>query len=217
MDVCPRQAYSKTDWGATIHDPDRCIGCQYCTYACPWHVPKYFKKEDIVTKCTLCADRVQAGLDKGSFKDYPLEGWPEGGTDGFPASGTPRELATYVPACVKTCPAGALAFGDRDKLMARAEARVAKLVEEGYRDANIYGRSEMGGLSVVYILSFKPEVYGLPADPKVPGQIAAWKNIIQPYFGWLIPLALGASALSFVTTRLLKKAEEISPEEGGNE
>ena len=43
--VCPRGAYTKTEWGATVHNPDRCIGCQYCTYACPFHIPKYQKEK----------------------------------------------------------------------------------------------------------------------------------------------------------------------------
>ena len=62
MKACPRGAYTKTEWGATIHDPDKCIGCQYCTYACPFGVPKHRKREDKITKCTLCADRVTEGL-----------------------------------------------------------------------------------------------------------------------------------------------------------
>ncbi|MBC7075036.1 MAG: 4Fe-4S dicluster domain-containing protein, partial [Syntrophomonadaceae bacterium] len=41
MQACPRNAISQTEWGAVIKDYDKCIGCQYCTYACPFEIPKY--------------------------------------------------------------------------------------------------------------------------------------------------------------------------------
>jgi len=205
MEVCPRQAYSKNEWGATVHDPSRCIGCQYCHYACPWNVPKYLKREDIVTKCTLCANRVQAGLESGKFKAYPLSDWPE--------QGQAAELGTYVPACVKTCPSGALRFGEESELLSYAHERVKYLRENGYPEATLYGA---GYANVVYVLGYKPEVYGLPAEPKTPGQIGFWQKIVQPYIGWLIPLALGASVVSFFTTRFIA-ANEGKAEEGGHE
>ncbi|NLU49672.1 MAG: formate dehydrogenase [Syntrophomonadaceae bacterium] len=183
MEACPRQAYSKTEWGATLHDINRCIGCQYCHYACPWSVPKYLKREDVVTKCTLCANRVEAGLK---------------------------------PACVQTCPSGALQFGDQGELMAYAQERVSFLRNNGFPEATLYGVNEMGGCNVVYVLAYSPDKYGLPVNPKVSGQVSFWQNIVQPYAGWLIPLALGASVVSFFTTRLIA-ASERAPEEGGNE
>ncbi|MCR4399448.1 MAG: 4Fe-4S dicluster domain-containing protein [Syntrophomonadaceae bacterium] len=221
LEVCPRQAYSKNEWGATVHNPERCIGCQYCTYACPWHVPKYLKREDIVRKCTLCANRVDAGLEKGTFKDYPLENWPEGGTSGpEPAFGPARELATFVPACVKTCPAGALSFGERERQIQKALERVQVLRARGFVEANVYGLDQMGGLNVMYVLQYRPETYGLPAQPKPMGQVAFWQNIVKPYAGWLIPVALGTSVISFFTTRLLGAGKDLhghGHEEGGEE
>lgn len=183
MKVCPQNAYQKTEWGATLHDPEKCIGCQYCTYACPFEVPKYRKRDDIVTKCTMCADRVEAGME---------------------------------PACVATCPSGALTFGDRETLLMQAEEKVKKLRANGFPNATIYGRTELGGLNNIYILTDTPDKFGLPVDPKVPGQITFWQNWVQPYFGWLIPLALAGSAVSFVTTRILA-GKHGNHDEGGHE
>jgi formate dehydrogenase iron-sulfur subunit len=73
MKVCPRGAYEKTSWGAVVHDPDKCIGCQYCSTACPFDVPKYFKRLDIITKCTLCADRVEEGLEPACARTCPTD------------------------------------------------------------------------------------------------------------------------------------------------
>lgn len=183
MKVCPQGAISQTNWGAVIKDYDKCIGCQYCTYACPFEIPKYRKRDDIVTKCTLCYDRVEEGL---------------------------------TPACARTCPTGALQFGDRDELLERAQDRVKFLRANGFPNATIYGKLELGGLNKLYVLTDTPDKFDLPVNPKVPGQITFWQNWVQPYFGWLIPLALAGSAVSFVTTRILagKHGEHA---EGGHE
>jgi len=56
--VCPVEAITKYEEGPVVIDPNICIGCEYCIYACPWHV---ISKSDIsgkATKCTMCVDRV---------------------------------------------------------------------------------------------------------------------------------------------------------------
>lgn len=60
---CPVQALQKTASGPVTYDQTRCIGCRYCMYTCPFHVPRFQWQERIpvVTKCTLCADRIAAG------------------------------------------------------------------------------------------------------------------------------------------------------------
>ena len=63
---CPVQALQKSAEGPVTYDPKRCIGCRYCMYTCPYHVPRFQWKAVIpeVSKCTLCVDRVKDG--KGS-------------------------------------------------------------------------------------------------------------------------------------------------------
>jgi len=59
--VCPVEAITKYDEGPVVIDQDVCIGCEYCIYACPWHV---IAKSDVngkATKCTMCADRQRDG------------------------------------------------------------------------------------------------------------------------------------------------------------
>ncbi|NOY99752.1 MAG: hydrogenase 2 operon protein HybA [Chloroflexi bacterium] len=60
---CPVHALQKTSEGPVTYDPDRCIGCRYCMYTCPFHVPR-FSWDDVVpviAKCTLCNDRLADG------------------------------------------------------------------------------------------------------------------------------------------------------------
>jgi len=60
---CPALAYTKDPLtGAVIHHANRCIGCQYCTWACPFDAPKFNRRKHIVEKCTFCNERIKNGL-----------------------------------------------------------------------------------------------------------------------------------------------------------
>jgi len=106
------------------------------------------------------------------------------------------------PACVATCPTGALQFGDRNKLRAAAEQRVNELMSK-FPKANVYSPDEVGGTGVMYVLTDDPAKFGLIKHPKVSTTVGVWQDLVQPYAAWLIPLALMGSATSFVTSRLI--------------
>ena len=61
LDVCPTGAYEKLANGVVAHHADDCIGCQYCTWGCPYNVPVFQPDRRIVTKCDLCLPRLDAG------------------------------------------------------------------------------------------------------------------------------------------------------------
>jgi len=48
-----------------------CIGCQYCVSGCPFNIPKFNAATKKVYKCTLCSDRVGAGLEPACIKSCP--------------------------------------------------------------------------------------------------------------------------------------------------
>jgi DMSO reductase iron-sulfur subunit len=58
---CPTGAYEKLPNGIVAHNADDCIGCQYCTWGCPYNVPVFQPDRRIVTKCDLCRPRLDAG------------------------------------------------------------------------------------------------------------------------------------------------------------
>ena len=62
--VCPVGALVKTADGPVLYNEDKCMGCRYCMQACPFGVPRYEWNSALprVRKCTLCSDRVAAGL-----------------------------------------------------------------------------------------------------------------------------------------------------------
>ena len=62
MEACPVNAYEKDPLtGIVRHLDDQCFGCQYCTLACPYDVPKYQSHKGIVRKCDMCSQRLSDG------------------------------------------------------------------------------------------------------------------------------------------------------------
>ncbi len=135
--VCPVQATQIGSEGLVGQIYPRCSGCRYCTTACPYTVRQFNWKEPsfpdplqqglnpdvsirpkgVVEKCTFCHHRLQLARDRAR-----LEG---------------RTLAPgdYVPACVESCPAGAMYFGDLEDPQSEVSrlsrsSRIFKLLEE---------------------------------------------------------------------------------------
>lgn len=60
--VCPVRALSKRPDGIVLLDEQKCIGCKYCLWACPFGAPQFDSNKGKMTKCRLCVQRVDAGL-----------------------------------------------------------------------------------------------------------------------------------------------------------
>jgi DMSO reductase iron-sulfur subunit len=60
---CPTRAYTKyLEYGAVLQDPDICFGCGYCTWVCPYNAPQLDPVKGQVSKCNMCVDRLEVGL-----------------------------------------------------------------------------------------------------------------------------------------------------------
>jgi phenylacetyl-CoA:acceptor oxidoreductase subunit 1 len=108
-----------------------CVGCRYCVIACPYQNRTFLSKDKdkgffpdsgltdfekagkelyahqsgTTEKCNFCMERIDAGLAKGL------------------KPGVDREA---TPACVNTCPARALTFGDLDD----PDSEVSRLIRQ---------------------------------------------------------------------------------------
>lgn len=182
--VCPTKAVYHHELGMVAYDKAKCSGCGYCADFCPFKIPRMTR--NLVTgigkmdKCTMCTS---PGLD--------------------------RVAAGYTPACVKTCPPGALVYGDRGDLVLDGRKRVEALKTKGSSRAYLFGDKELNGLHVMYVLDDAPEVYSLPANPQVPATAAVWKGVVQPagvVLGGLTLLGLG---LNYFIARKAKLAKEV--------
>ena len=116
--VCPTGAsYKRAEDGIVLVDEDKCIGCQLCSWACPYGAREYSAVEGVMKKCTLCVDRI--------YNDK-------------------LEESERQPACVQACPTRARHFGDLgdpesavSKLVAE-RGGVALMPQLGYAPVNSY-------------------------------------------------------------------------------
>ncbi len=122
--VCPTGAsYKRVEDGIVLVNESDCIGCGLCAWACPYGARELDAAEGVMKKCTLCVDRIY--------------------NDNLPEE-------DRIPACVRTCPAGARHFGD----FADPESDVSKLA------------AERGGMDLMPEQGTKPVNKYLPPRPK---------------------------------------------------
>jgi Fe-S-cluster-containing dehydrogenase component len=135
--VCPTYASYHTAEGLNAQVYNRCIGTRYCANACPytvrvfnWFSPAWDKplhlqlnpdvsvrEAGVMEKCTFCTQRITAAEIHARADNRELK-------DG-----------DVTPACVQSCPAGAMVFGDLSDPTSQVSrlarlARGSKLLEE---------------------------------------------------------------------------------------
>jgi formate dehydrogenase iron-sulfur subunit len=89
-----------------------------------------------------------------------------------------RVAVGLEPACVKSCPTGALHFGSKEDMLFEAEERLDDLRDRGFTKAAVYDPKGVGGTHVVFVLPHgdQPEAYGLPANPRIGPAQRLWRS-----------------------------------------
>ena len=150
--VCPTGAsYKRESDGIVLVDYDKCIGCKYCSWACPYGMREFDEERKVMTKCTLCVDRIY---------DTKL----------------PEERRK--PSCVLACPTGARLFGDvhdadsQVSVAIRERGGYALMPEAGTRPANHYLPRRKTAVGVreedLYSSDNPHKIDGLPFDHNLP-------------------------------------------------
>ncbi|NYE59157.1 formate dehydrogenase iron-sulfur subunit [Duganella sp. 1224] len=114
-----------------------------------------------------------------------------------------RVAVGQEPACVKTCPTGAINFGTKEDMKAHAEDRIEDLKSRGFEHAGLYDPAGVGGTHVMYVLHHadQPSLYhGLKQDPSISATVGLWKGLTKPLA--LAGIALTALAGFFHYSRI---------------
>ena len=71
-EVCPARAITKRVDGIVLLDSEKCLGCKYCAWACPYGAPQYDAEAGCMTKCNFCVEDLEAGLPPSCVAACPL-------------------------------------------------------------------------------------------------------------------------------------------------
>lgn len=74
ISVCPTGASYRDENGVVQVDKQRCIGCDYCIAACPYHVRYLHPETHIADKCDFCSSsRLAHGQDPACVSVCPTD------------------------------------------------------------------------------------------------------------------------------------------------
>jgi anaerobic dimethyl sulfoxide reductase subunit B (iron-sulfur subunit) len=71
-EVCPVSAITKGEDGIVTIDKDKCIGCRYCEWACPYGAPQFNEDMGYMTKCDFCQDLQAKGQNPVCVDACPM-------------------------------------------------------------------------------------------------------------------------------------------------
>ena len=164
--VCPTGAsYKREEDGIVLVNPDTCIGCKLCSWACPYGAREYDHTDGIMKKCTLCVDKI--------YNEN-------------------LEEVDRVPACVSTCPVSARHFGDLGDPDSDVSKLVADrggydlMPEMGYKPTNKYlpprprrdKTGDLGDITPLARLAAEAADQPLTETKTTGGKMLAWVDAV---------------------------------------
>ena len=191
VSACPVSAMTKDPLtGIVEHHANRCIGCRYCVYSCPFGVPKYEYNEAFgqIQKCQFCAHLQAKGEIPACCDVCPTGATLFGKVRDLQAEAE-RRMAKE-PGETYVYPRGILG-GDRPP----HEARIPKDRKE------LYGDQELGGTQILYLAGVPFDKLGLPTNIPDYGYPTLSEGIQHMLYKWMIAPAVLLGGLAYVVHR----------------
>jgi formate dehydrogenase iron-sulfur subunit len=178
LEVCPTGAILRTEFDTVYINEPACNGCRDCVSACPFGV------------IHMSEDPARHVAQKCTFCYDRLK-------------------HGLTPSCAQACPTQSIRFGPIKQLKKQAQGRVEQLQRAGVKNAQLYGADDkiLGGLNSFYLLVDRPEVYGLPANPKLPSRLVPLSSLWSVFTAMLTGLGL----LFVFRSRAANHARDGSP------
>jgi formate dehydrogenase iron-sulfur subunit len=120
-----------------------------------------------------------------------------------------RQSGGLKPACVTTCPTGALKYGERDELLAEAHQRINESPDKYVN--HIYGEKEVGGTSWMYLSPVPFEDIGFK-----PLQEAPVTENVERAMSYVLPVLGGMAVLMTGIYWVAKRREQNKGKAGKN-
>ncbi|MFH1003612.1 MAG: 4Fe-4S dicluster domain-containing protein [Chloroflexota bacterium] len=114
-----------------------------------------------------------------------------------------RLSAGLEPACVKTCPTGALQLGEREELIAEARGRITASPDKYVN--HIYGENEVGGTSWLYLSPVPFDQLGLPTLGSEPVTVN-----VERAMGAVPPVLLGVAAVMTSLYWIIQRRQKLN-------
>jgi len=96
---CPASAIRRnSDTGIVLIDTQKCMGCNYCTWVCPYDAPGFDSENGIMTKCTLCEHRISEGQEPACVSICPVDAL---NVNSFTEAPQQVDIAGFPPSQIK--------------------------------------------------------------------------------------------------------------------
>ena len=130
MDICPVGAIDKDANGVCTIDTDKCIGCRYCEWACPYGAPQFDHVRNVMTKCTFCKDLVDMGENPACVDACPMRALDFGEIGELRAKYGDAGSIEPFPSPSITKPAIVIGAHKNSELTGKGQGTIANLAEE---------------------------------------------------------------------------------------
>ena len=201
VSVCPNSAMQKDPvTGIVTNDPDACMGCRFCTYACPEGVPQFDLSQAYgrINKCDMCV-----GLQRQGKIPACADVCPSGAT----LFGRVADLQAEADRRLSLAPGTPYVFpGGRlgDPHVREHPGRIAEY------QPRTYGLKEGGGTQVRYLAGVPFAKLGLPElSSRSPASLSEGiQHTLYHRFAAPIALFTAFLGLAFRSTRNHRPADE---------